>query len=183
MASAAEAAAHLDLSRVAFSELMAKGIVKKPDGRAAFDLGEVRVAYIRHLRKIASGRAGGPNADRLTDERVLWTAAKRRREEMAEAVALGRFVSARAVTLVVASYISEVREHLLALPGKWAALLVGRTAEEIDGALTDEISEALDGLSERRISTDIAEYDREGGRRRHARTNSGDDVDGVGLDA
>jgi phage terminase Nu1 subunit (DNA packaging protein) len=183
MASAAEAAAHLDLSRVAFSELMAKGIVKKPDGRAAFDLGEVRFAYIRHLRKIASGRAGGPNADRLTDERVLWTAAKRRREEMAEAVALGQYVSARAVVLVVASYVAQVREHLLALPGKWAALLVGRSFEEIDETLTDEIFEALDDLAAAKISADIAEYGREGRRRRHARTNGGDDVDGVGLDA
>jgi phage terminase Nu1 subunit (DNA packaging protein) len=180
MASAAEAAAHLDLSRVAFSELMAKGIVKKPDGRAAFDLGEVRVAYIRHLRKIASGRAGGPNADRLTDERVLWTAAKRRREEMAEAVALGRFVSAKAVVFVLTHYISGVREHLLALPGKWSALLVGRTAEEIDGMLTGEIFECLDDFAAARISADIAAHDREGGLRRHARTNGGDDV---GFDA
>jgi len=180
MASAAEAAAHLDLSRVAFSELMAKGIVKKPDGRAAFDLGEVRVAYIRHLRKIASGRAGGPNADRLTDERVLWTAAKRRREEMAEAVAKGSYVSARAVVYVVGSYVAQCREHLLALPGKWAALLAHRDAEEIDDVLTSEIYEALDDLSEQKACADIAEYDREGGRRRHARTIGGDDV--IGLD-
>jgi hypothetical protein len=175
------AAAHVFCSRSQFDEYLAKGVVtRKPSGQ--YDVDEVRREVLTYLRKVASGRGTGANADRLTDERALWTAAKRRREEMAEAVALGQFVSSSAVVLVLTDYIAGVREHLLALPGKWSALLVGRTAEEIDGTLSDEIFEALDGLSERRISADIAAHDHEGGRR-HARTNGGDDADGVDLDA
>ena len=180
MVSAAEAAAHLDLSRVAFSKLMARGVVKKPDGRAAFDLGEVRIAYIRHLRKIASGRAGGPDADRLTSERVLWTAAKRRREEMAEQVALSNFVSTRAVVLVLSGFVAQVREKLLGLPFRAAPNLVGRDVDEIGALLVGEVHEALDDLAAARIGADIVAHDRDSGRHL-VRTNGGDD--GVGLDA
>jgi hypothetical protein len=181
VATISRAAAHVFCSRSQFDQYLASGIVsRKPSGQ--YDLDEVRREVLVHLRKIASGRGTGQSADRLTDERMLWTAAKRRREEMSERVALGNYVCARAVVLVLGGFVAQVRERLLSLPGSLSMWLAHRDAEEIDAALTDAIFECLDDLAAARISADIAEYDREGGRQRHARTNGGDDVDGVGLD-
>jgi phage terminase Nu1 subunit (DNA packaging protein) len=181
------AAAQVFCSRSQFDQYLAQGVVtRKPAGQ--YNLDEVRREVFAYLRKVAAGCGTGANADRLTDERMLWTRAKRRREEMAEAVAKGKFVSAKAVTHVVGSYVSQCRERLLSLPGKWAALLAFRDAAEIDDALTSEIYEVLDDLSEQKIFADIAEHEREGRphRSRVNRTNGAgdsDDSDGVGLEA
>jgi hypothetical protein len=183
VATISRAAAHVYCSRSQFDEYLAKGVVtRQPSGQ--YDLDEVRREVLTYLRKVASGRGTGANADRLTDERALWTAAKRRREEMAEQVALGNLVSTRAVVLVLGGYVAQCRERLLSLAGKWAGLLVGCSFEEIDEALTGEVHEALDGLAAERITADIIAHDRESKRRRQEyRTSGRHDGDGVAADA
>ncbi|MBP0492098.1 hypothetical protein [Roseomonas indoligenes] len=57
MATALEVAEHLDLTDRSVRELQKRGVL--PQGkRGALDLGECRLAYIRHLREQAAGRAG-----------------------------------------------------------------------------------------------------------------------------
>lgn len=61
MATIAEAALHCDLSERRFRELLDEGVIARAT-RGSYDLDEVRVQYIRHIREAASGRAGETNA-------------------------------------------------------------------------------------------------------------------------
>jgi hypothetical protein len=148
MASSAEAAAHIDLSRVAFAELIAKGIIKKPDKRGGYNLTEVRLAYIRHMRKIASGRAGGANGDALTAERTLLTRAKRVREERLAGVEAGQLVRLVSVRRALEGMLISMRDRLLGLPGEASFMLAMRPQQEVfeilDGMVRDKLEELAD---------------------------------------
>src|SRR6476659_9352674 len=120
MASSAEAAAHIDLSRVAFAELIAKGIITKPLNRGGYDLAGVRLSYIRHMRKIASGRAGGSGAEQLTAQRVRVAAARAEREERLNAIERGEVCELGLVEQYLKNSFLIMRARMLNLPGELA---------------------------------------------------------------
>lgn len=58
----------------------------------------------------------------------------------------GKLVDIETVARLVEQEYAVVRERLLAIPGKLAAKLVDRTRSEIEAALQEEVTEALDEL-------------------------------------
>ncbi|WP_131860284.1 hypothetical protein [Bosea sp. BK604] len=76
----------------------------------------------------------------------------------------GRLVDIETVARQVEQEYAVVRERLLAIPGKLAAKLVDRTRSEIEAALLEEITEALDELHD---------PDREGGVQSFAQAEEG----------
>lgn len=68
----------------------------------------------------------------------------------------GRYVLVDEVVAQVEREYATVRERLLVIPGKLAALLVGQTREAIEAALQSEIAEALRELHEPGVRADEA---------------------------
>lgn len=58
MATQAEIGLHLDLSDRSVRDLISRGVLPQSP-RKALDLDACRIAYIRHLRETAAGRAAG----------------------------------------------------------------------------------------------------------------------------
>jgi phage terminase Nu1 subunit (DNA packaging protein) len=148
MASAAQAAAHIDLSRVAFTELIAKGVITKPTKQGGYDLTEVRLAYIRNLRKIASGRAGGSGADQLTAQRVRLATAKAEREERQNAIERGEACNVVFVRRFVEFLLLDIRNLLLNMPGEVSFLLANREQTEVHETLDAIVREKLEAIAD-----------------------------------
>ena len=71
MATQTEAAEHIDVADRTFRRLQKEGILPPNKGRGGYDLEACRVAYIRHLRGVASGQhAADPETLDLTMERA-----------------------------------------------------------------------------------------------------------------
>jgi phage terminase Nu1 subunit (DNA packaging protein) len=148
MSSAAQAAAHIDLSRVAFAELIARGVITKPAKHGAYDLDQVRFAYVRHLRKIASGRASGSGADQLTAQRGRLATAKAEREERQNALERGDACDVMLVRRFLEYLLLDVRNLLLNLPGEASFLLAHREQTEVYDTLDAMIREKLERIAD-----------------------------------
>ena len=144
VATQSEAAAHIDLGDRRFRELIEDGtLTRQPPGE--YDLNEVRVSYIRHLRKIAAGRGTKTDAD-LSTERALLAREQRESAVLRNAQARGQLVPIDEVGLQLEAEYGVVRQRLLAIPGKLADALEGLSREEREAALMAEITEALNEL-------------------------------------
>jgi phage terminase Nu1 subunit (DNA packaging protein) len=142
----AEAARHIDIGQRRFFELLDDGaIIRK--GKEGYTLEEVRTAYIRHLRNVASGRAGDSDID-LAGERALLARQQTESIALKNAVARGEYAAIDEVCRQVESEYSIVRERLLTIPGKVSDGLANRSREEIEAALLEEIAEALNELND-----------------------------------
>lgn len=137
-----EAAAHVDLGERRFFELLNDGSITRAE---SYDLDALRTQYIRHLRKVASGRGSNPNID-LGTERALLTREQAEAVAMRNRVARGELVVIDEVGLQVEAEYAVVRQLLLAIPGKLADLLEGMTREQREAAIAKEITEALNEL-------------------------------------
>jgi len=148
MASAAQAAAHIDLSRVAFAELIARGVITKPAKQGGYDLNEVRLAYIRNLRKVASGRAGGSGADQLTAQRVRLATAKAEREERQNAIERGDACDVLLVRRFLEYLLLDIRNLMLNLPGEVSFHLAHREQTEVYKTLDAMVREKLEAIAD-----------------------------------
>lgn len=147
MASQAEIARHLDLSQAAVSQLIGDSVLPAAP-RGEFDVDACRLAYIRHLRKAASGRSGSEGEKTLTAARVRVTAARAEALELKNAVARRELLPAQEVTAAVHAAFSRVRARLLGLPARAAPILVGIAAmTEIQDKLMDLVYAALRELA------------------------------------
>jgi len=144
MATQNEAAAHIDLGDRRFRELIDDGVIERRPP-SEYDLEQVRVSYIRHLRKVAAGRGTKTDAD-LSTERALLTREQRSAAERNNAVARGQLVVIEEVARQVETEYGVVRQRLLAIPGKLADALDGMNREEREVAIAGEITEALNEL-------------------------------------
>jgi phage terminase Nu1 subunit (DNA packaging protein) len=110
-----EVAAHIDISQRRLFKLIEEGVIERP-GPEGFDLDVVRLAYVRHQRKIAAGHgsgvAGKPN---LGDERALLAREQRLKVQRENAIAAGRYVNIEAAVSGFESEIRVVREHFITL--------------------------------------------------------------------
>lgn len=140
-----EVAQHIDLGQRRLFELLDEGIIPRK-GRGGYSLAEVRVAYIRHLRKVAAGRGADPDLD-LSSERAMLAREQTQSMALRNAIARGEYVSTEEVGRQVEGDYAVVRERLLTIPGKIADALTGCKREEIEIALLEEISEALNELN------------------------------------
>ena len=151
MATQAEIGAHLDLTDRSVRELLSKGVLP-PARRGEHDLDACRLAYVRHLRAVAAGRALGPAGDDLTVERA------RLAREQADHFALNNAAKRREllprseITQAVTSAFGIVRERLCGLPGRLAGPLARLTdPATVRVRLESEVVTVLNELSEERV--------------------------------
>lgn len=154
MATQAEIAEHLDLSQQAVSQLLAARVLPKAR-RAELDLDACRVAYVRHLREIAAGRASEASAEEgldLVEQRARLAKSQADAQEMRNHTARGALIPRPAMVAVLTASFANCRARLLAIPTRAAPLLIGRTSlPTIRDKLTELVSEACAELA----ATDI----------------------------
>lgn len=110
MATAAQIAAHLDLSERSVRDLKKRAILPVA-GRGELDPDTCRVAYIRHLRSSAAGRGGaGPGS--LEAERARLTAAQAEAVERKNAHDRGDVISRSAVDGAVTALVTLTMARL-----------------------------------------------------------------------
>jgi phage terminase Nu1 subunit (DNA packaging protein) len=145
LATQLEAAAHVDLGDRRFRELIDDGVLQRsPPGE--YVLEHVRIAYIRHLRKMAAGRGTKTDAD-LATERALLAREQRDTAALKNATARGELVSIEEVGRQVEVEYGVVRQRLLAIPGSIAEALGSMSnREEREAAIATAIIEALSEL-------------------------------------
>lgn len=144
--SAGKAAAHIDVDRRTFSDLLDEGVITRQE-RSNYDLDVVRVEYIRHIRSIASGHGGtGKGRLDLAGERAALAKEQRETAALKNQMTRGDLVSIASVAKVVGRDYGIIREKILTLPGKVADRCAGRTREEIEPDILDEVTEILNDL-------------------------------------
>jgi len=146
MATIAEAAAHIDLGERRFFELLENGTIERCHP-GEYDLDQVRITYIRHIRKISAGRGAEKGID-LASERARLAREQTEAAALKNAVARGEYVAIEEVGRQVEAEYGLVRQRLLAIPGKLADSLEGMSREEREAAMMAEVTEALNELHE-----------------------------------
>ena len=147
MAKLTEVAEHLDLSTTRIHQLVKAGILPK-SGRAAYDLTDCRIAYIRYIREIAAGRGSKDGAVDLVAERARLTRAQAEMTERKNAIAEGEFLPRGEVHIAVTGSFARVRSRLLAIPSKLAPYLApAMRPAEAQAILKTEIYDALNQLA------------------------------------
>ncbi len=129
----AETAAHLDLTDRSVRELEPKlGL------RSDYTLAEFRVAYIRHLREVAAGRAGeGTNDLELVAERARLAKEQADRIAMQNAQMRGELAPVAAMEMVLASVGAKVGRILDTIPGTIRRRVPGIDSETIEAITAD----------------------------------------------
>jgi hypothetical protein len=146
-----EAAHHLDISQRRLFQLIDDGVIPRQDPSAGFDLDVVRLAVLRHQRKLIAGHGGGASKLDLAAERAALAREQRLKVARENAVAEAQYVSVDLVAGVVESEYSIVREQFLGLPGKEAdALSFGDPAKRafVEAHLHNSVFEILTNLSD-----------------------------------
>jgi phage terminase Nu1 subunit (DNA packaging protein) len=141
-----EAARHIDVGRRRFFELLDDGVIaRKPLDE--YDLDEVRLQYIRHLRKVAAGR-GVDNDIYLSAERALLARQQTENMTLKNAIVRGEYVLMGEVVRQVENNFVVIRQRLLVVSGKVSDGVAGQSRDVIAAAIDREIVEALNELSE-----------------------------------
>jgi phage terminase Nu1 subunit (DNA packaging protein) len=144
----AEAAAAIDMGVRRFFELLEDNVIVRKARDAGYDLDEVILDYIRHLRKVASGR-GADNELDLAGERAKLAREQTEGISLKNAIARGEYVLMGEVIRQVEGSFVVVRQRMLSIPGKMSDSLRNQDDRElINTALLEEITEALNELSE-----------------------------------
>jgi phage terminase Nu1 subunit (DNA packaging protein) len=144
MATIAEVARHLDLGERRLYELLDLGAIKRATS-GAYDLASVRVQYLRHLRRIATGRGAGSDFD-LAEERAKLTREQTESAALKNMIARGEYVLATEAERQVAGCLEAVRRRGLAIATNLAPLLEGLDRNQCENLISVEISAALDDL-------------------------------------
>lgn len=151
MATQAEVGAHLDLSDRAIRALIDRGILPAAR-RGDLDIDACRVAYIKHLRETAAGRAAGPGADDLTAERARLAREQADHFALKNASLRLELLPRSDITRAVTAAFQIVRDRLTALPAQLAAPLAGCSdPAAVRARLSDAVATVLDELAEERI--------------------------------
>ena len=151
MATQVEVAAHLDLSDRSIRELIEKGAI--PTARQGkLDLDECRIGYIRHLRKIASGKPVTTHSADLTAERARLAREQADNYNLKNEQLRRDLLPRCEVTRAVTAAFTHVRDRLTALPARLAGSLA-RTSDvtQARAAVARAIDEVLIELSETKL--------------------------------
>ena len=141
MATAREVAEHLDLSDRSVRDLQKRGIVPQA-APGELSLDACRVAYIRHMREQAAGRAGAEGKDeknQLASQKARLAAEQADAAAMKNAIARGEMVPISAVTRAVLTVIEVSKARLAKVPA---------IAAKGDAALRERIATALQDAME-----------------------------------
>ncbi|WP_198390195.1 MarR family transcriptional regulator [Burkholderia ubonensis] len=137
-------AEHLDLDQSAVSRFVDK---VRLDYRAA-SIDEIRIAYIRHLREIAAGRASETGID-LVAERAMTERVDREIKLLTLAEKKGQLVNAAQLEQAYGQMVGAFQTELLALPDKLVQELRTLYGVEVDVEwLNEHVYGCLQQLSE-----------------------------------
>ena len=154
MATALEVAEHLDITDRSVRDLQKRGVLPQAK-RGALDLEACRLAYIRHLREQAAGRAGAKDSKHsLATERARLAAEQADAVAMKNAAARGEMVAISAVTRVVVTMIEIAKARLAKVPR-----IVAKNDPAMQDRVTKAIEGALEGLSETQVEVLVSEGD------------------------
>jgi phage terminase Nu1 subunit (DNA packaging protein) len=135
-------AAHMDCSSATIGDYLLKGIItKRPDGK--FNQTECRHKVLRYLRDRNAGRTGGDLSKRKSEMAEEQTLALR----FKNAVMRGDYVSIALIEKAGEKMLMVFRERILSIPGKIADAMDGRSRDERETIIRDELFEALDELA------------------------------------
>jgi hypothetical protein len=130
-------AAHLDINQSSVSELMQKlGVNWK-----VVPMDDIRVAYIRQLRGVASGHRSGDGLD-LTHERVLTERVDRELKQLLVAEKKALLINVEQLEPELMNMVSAFRAELLARDDKLKADLDALYAIELDLKILNEHTHA-----------------------------------------
>jgi phage terminase Nu1 subunit (DNA packaging protein) len=138
-----EIAQHLDLSERRVRDLLKElGLpTRNPD------MDQVRTAYIRHLRAVASRHKSESGLD-LTQERAKLAAAQREKTEIEVARLRGDLLQAEEVKHEAFNLARRVRDRLMLIPHNLAAILgADQNPTVIERKMGKAIREALEELT------------------------------------
>lgn len=128
---------HLDLSQQAVAELMDRlGIDWK-----ATPLERIRVAYIRHLRGVASGHKSEDGLD-LTRERVMTERVDRELKELQVAEKRGMLVNVSQLEPELMNMVTAFRTELLARDDKLSSDLASLYGVQVDVQILNDFTYA-----------------------------------------
>ena len=152
MSTQVEIAEHLDLSQQAVSQLIAAGVLPNATRRGGLDKDVCRIAYVRHLREVAAGRASEAAAAEgldLVEQRARLAAAQADGQEMKNRTMRAELIPRPAMVSVMQASFTNCRARLLAIPTKAAPSLLGLTSlAAIRDKLTELVHDALAELTQ-----------------------------------
>lgn len=133
MATQQQLAEHLDMSQQQISDIMRRlGINWK-----AASVDDVRIAYIRHLRGVASGHEAS-NGDSLTAERILTERVDRELKQLQVAEKKGVLINVEQLEPELINMVTAFRAELLARDDKLKADLDALYGIDLDLQLLNE---------------------------------------------
>ncbi|ACI98694.1 hypothetical protein [Rhodospirillum centenum] len=151
MATQQEVGKHLDLTDRSIRELLDKGVLPNAR-RGALDLDACRLAYIRHLREVAAGRALGPGGDDLTAERARLAREQADHYALRNAALRLDLLPRADITRAVTAAFQIVRDRFTALPARLSGPLARLTdPAEVRRRLDDAVQAVLVELAEERV--------------------------------
>ena len=144
LVSGAELGTLIDLHERQVRKLAERGVIARyPGGR--YDAPAAIVAYVRHLREMAGGRASADGAD-LVAERAKLARQQTIKTRMANEVTRGELIPVAAVTSAIVELIELSKARLRRVPAK-----VAKTDGKLKAAIEDAIVEALEDLTPTRV--------------------------------
>lgn len=132
------------------SQLRKDGVLEATGSPFKFDLCNSVQAYVRYMVNSAKGRTdddADAESKKLQAE-ADYKEAKARQEELKLAELEGRMHSAEDVEAATTQLVYAVRSAMLAMPGRIAVDVVGKTAAEASDVVRREVFAALESLSE-----------------------------------
>jgi phage terminase Nu1 subunit (DNA packaging protein) len=150
-ASAAAAAAHINLSGVSFARLLNLGVIVRQAREVGYDLRVVRLARLNQLEALAAGRGGEDGGAVLSTQRAKLAAAQTQAAEFKNQQAMGQFVELSLMQRMLQQTFLVMREIALGTAGKVADTLQPFTPldrTEIYRVIHAEICTMLESLAD-----------------------------------
>jgi len=147
MALQKEIAVYLDLSVERIRELTRDGIIPASKGTGGYKKDDCRLAYIRYLRNLASGKVKAAPSSQ-SEEKTRLTKAQADRAELDLKVANGEFIPVDLVAERWSRIASDLKSRLLAIPARMIPrTLALKKPAAIEAVFKKFILEALAELS------------------------------------
>jgi phage terminase Nu1 subunit (DNA packaging protein) len=135
-----------DISETTFHNAVKRGVIaKKP--RGGHDLREVARALIKDGQAAKGGHGDLASKVALSKARAALAREQTAALKLKNAVARGEYVSRAGIRREIETMFAMLRERLLSIPGKLAAVCEMRSRAEVELVLRDECCEFLEELS------------------------------------
>lgn len=159
MATQAEIAEHLDLSDRKVRDYIKRGVLPGSKGKGGYDTDACRLAYIRHIRGVASGQVSeAPDSLDLNAERARKERAQAEKTEFDLAVLRRQYVHISLFEGMLERFASQAASRLDAIRSRLRVKYPDLTAAHIDG-ITKEIAEARNAIADLEPPFDGADSD------------------------